>query len=143
MTTLPGIRVRCIHPFVVGSISLLLAFSSSVTADGAPTVQSAAETSTLTVEIRNLQFTPAEMTIAAGTTVTWINLDPVDHDVTSGVSVVGRKTRGMEQTKFPDNVFASGLFGQDKSFSITFDAEGEYNYYCDVHPFMVAKILVR
>ena len=135
--------MRYNHPFVLGTVSLLLTFSSSVHSGGAPTELTAAETSTVTVKIKNLQFIPAEMTITAGTTITWINLDPVDHDVTSGVSVTGRKTRGMKQTKFPDSKFASGLFGQDKSFSITFDAKGEFNYYCNVHPFMVAKILVR
>ena len=130
-------------PFVLGTVSLLLTFSSSVHANGAPTEQSAAETSIVTVEIKKLQFMPAEVTIIAGTTIRWINLDPVDHDVTSGVSVTGRKTRSMKQTKFPDNKFASGLFGQDKSFSVMFDEKGEYNYYCNIHPFMVAKIFVR
>jgi len=131
------------HPFVLGTVSLLLIFLSSVHAGGAPIEQSAAKTSTVTVEIENLQFIPAEMTITAGTTVRWINFDPLDHDVTSGVSVTGRKTRGMKETKFPDNKFASGLFGQDKSFSVMFDEKGEYNYYCNIHPFMVAKIFVR
>ncbi len=135
--------VRYNHPFVLGTISLLLTFLSSVHAGGTPIEQSAAKTSTVTVEIENLRFSPAETTITAGTTVRWINFDPLDHDVTSGVSVTGRKTRGMKQTKFPDNKFASGLFGQDKSFSVTFDAKGEYNYYCNIHPFMVAKISVR
>ena len=95
------------------------------------------------VEIKNLQFVPIELVVAAGTTINWLNLDPLDHDVTSGVSVLGRQTRGMKQTKFPDEKFASGLFGQGKSFSVTFDAKGEYYYYCNIHPFMVAKILVR
>jgi len=121
----------------------LLTFSSSVHAGGASAEQSAAETSAVTVEIKDLQFMPAKVTIITGTTVRWINLDSVDHDVTSGVSVTGRKSRGMKQTKFPDKKFASGLFGQDKSFSVTFDAKGEYNYYCNIHPFMVARILVR
>ena len=135
--------VKSNPPFVLGIISLLLTFSFSAQAGGAPTEQSAAETSTVTVEIKNLQFIKAEIIITPGTTIRWINLDPVDHDVTSGVSVIGRETRAMAQTKFPDNKFASGLFGQDKSFSVTFDTKGEYNYYCDIHPFMVAKILVR
>jgi len=131
------------HAFVLGIASLLLAVSCSGHAGGAPTEQSAAETSIVTVEIKKLQFMPAVVTIIAGTTIRWINLDPVDHDVTSGVSVTGRETRSMKQTKFPDNKFASGLFGQDKSFSVAFDAKGEFNYYCDIHPFMIAKILVK
>ncbi len=86
---------------------------------------------------------PSEVTVAAGTTINWVNLDPVDHDVTSGVSVIGRKARDMKQTKFPDNKFSSGLFGKDKTFSVTLDEKGEYKYYCNIHPFMIAKIVVK
>lgn len=125
------------------SVVLLLAGSSAVEAGDAPVEQSDSETSTVTVQIQNLRYEPAALTIDAGKTIRWINLDAVDHDVTSGVSVTGRKTRNMKQTKFPDDMFASGLFGQDQSFSVTFDEKGEYNYYCNIHPFMVAKIVVR
>jgi len=102
-----------------------------------------AQSETVTIEIENLKFVPADLVVAPGTTIRWINLDQVDHDVTSGKSLIGRATRGMAKTKFPDDKFASGLFGKDKSFSVTFDKKGEYQYYCDIHPFMIARIVVE
>ena len=95
------------------------------------------------VEIKNLQFVPIELVVAAGTTITWRNLDPDDHDITSGLSVLGRQTRDMKQTKFPDGKFASGLFGKGKTFSVTLEEKGEYKYYCNIQPFMIAKIVVK
>ncbi len=98
--------------------------------------------SVVVVNISQLQFQPEKVTVAPGTRVVWKNLDAVDHDVTSGKSVTGRKARGMKQTKFPDGRFASGLFGKGGTFAVTFDKPGEYEYYCNVHPFMTGKILV-
>jgi len=95
------------------------------------------------VGIKNLQFVPNNITVAPGTTIRWTNLDAVDHDVTSGTSITGRKARGLAKTRFPDNKFSSGLFGKDKSFSVTLDRPGEYTYYCSVHPFMTGKITVK
>jgi len=119
-----------------------IAVTSAYGSDEQPGAQPS-QSDTVTVEIKNLKFEPAELVVPAGTTVRWVNLDPVDHDVTSGESVIGRATRGMKQTKFPDDKFASGLFGKDKSFSVTFDEKGEYKYYCNIHPFMIARITVE
>lgn len=129
--------------FLFGTIALLLIFSSCGEATEPTAEQSSPQDSAITIEIKNIQFTPAVLTIDEGTTIRWLNLDPVDHDVTSGISITGRKARGMTQTKFPDGLFASGLFGQNESFSYTFKEKGEYAYYCNIHPFMVAKILVK
>jgi len=35
------------------------------------------------VEIRNLEFTPKELVVATGDTITWINYDLVPHTVTA------------------------------------------------------------
>ena len=131
------------HSLWVGTVSVLLAGSIAIHASGAPEGPRATGSGAAIVEITNIRFEPAEITIKTGTTVTWTNLDPVDHDVTSGISINGRKSRNMKQTKFPDNKFSSGLFGRNESFSNTFDAEGVYDYYCNVHPFMVARIIVE
>ena len=95
------------------------------------------------VNIQNVQFAPAEITVQAGTQVRWVNLDPLDHDVTSGVSIVGRQARGVNKTKLPDGNFRSALFSTNKTFSFTFSAAGEYPYYCDLHPFMIGKVIVK
>ncbi|MFQ5660859.1 MAG: plastocyanin/azurin family copper-binding protein [Gammaproteobacteria bacterium] len=128
--------------FLLGMLTLSLVATSGFGSDG-QSEQESPEHQAVTVEIKNLQFVPNEVVVPAGTTINWVNLDPVDHDVTSGVSIIGRKTRDLKQTKFPDGKFGSGLFGKDKTFSVTLGEKGEYKYYCNIHPFMIAKIVVK
>ena len=76
-------------------------------------------------------FYPAALTISRGTTVTWVNMDFVQHTVTSG----------SEQAQ--TNLFDSHALSNGQSFSYTFDTPGTYTYYCDVHPHMVGAVTVR
>ncbi len=79
------------------------------------------------IAIDNFQFTPPELTVAAGTTVTWINNDDVPHLIVS--------------TK---NAFKqSPILDTDKRFSATLAKPGTYDYFCSLHPKMVGKIVVR
>jgi len=78
------------------------------------------------VSIDNFSFTPMEMTIPAGTQVTWINKDDVPHTV---VSV--------------DHKFKSKALDTDEKFSFTFSNPGTYEYFCSVHPKMTGKIFVK
>ena len=95
------------------------------------------------VEVKNVSFEPAKVVIEPGTTVKWVNRDPIDHDVTSGTAVAGRKARKMEKTKFPDGEFRSRVFGKGKVFEHTFTEEGEYPYFCNLHPVMRGKVVVE
>ena len=81
---------------------------------------------TVRVTIDNFSFTPAILTVPAGTQVTWINHDDVPHTV---VSTGGR--------------FRSGALDTDGRFSYTFTTRGTYAYFCSVHPMMTAKVIVR
>jgi amicyanin len=76
--------------------------------------------------IQNFQYTPQEFNISVGETVTWINKDSMKHTVTSD--------EGGELN--------STLFGNEESYSHTFNQTGEYSYYCIPHPFMTGKINV-
>src|SRR3954471_8417647 len=79
------------------------------------------------IAIDNFQFTPPELTVAAGTTVTWINNDDVPHLIVS--------------TK---NAFKqSAILDTNKRFSATLAKAGTYDYFCSLHPKMVGKIVVR
>ena len=69
-----------------------------------------------TVAAENIAFTPNELTIAPGTTVTWVNNDPYQHTVTAD-----------------DGSFDSGLFDQGQTYSQTFEAPGTYAYHCIPH----------
>lgn len=82
------------------------------------------------VAIMNYGFYPTTLTISKGTTVTWVNMDFVQHTVTAGT----------EQA--PTNLFDSHELSHMQGFSFTFSAPGTYMYYCDVHPGMIGTIVV-
>jgi plastocyanin len=78
------------------------------------------------VKIDNFSFTPATVTVAVGTTVTWTNSDDVPHTVVSD-----------------DKTFKSKVLDTDEKFSYTFTKPGTYPYFCSIHPKMTAKIVVQ
>lgn len=78
------------------------------------------------VSIDNFSFTPMEMTIPAGSQVTWINRDDVPHTVVS-----------------LDHKFKSRALDTDEKFSFTFTDPGTYEYFCSVRPKMTGKIIVK
>jgi len=97
----------------------------------APVVAFAGDTATAAtnptvVEIHNMKFNPATLTVAAGTKVTWVNEDESPHTVTDK----GR-------------AFRSAALDTKDSFSYTFAAPGEFTYFCTLHPMMVGKIVVK
>ncbi len=140
-------QVHQIKRILVAAAALLFAtaaLSGSGTTTDRPADDSHPATGPLvTIRISGLAFVPATITVVPGTRVRWLNVDPIDHDVTSGRSITGRKSRGLMQTKFPDGRFSSGLFGLQKTFEHTFQEPGDYPYYCSVHPFMTATISVK
>ncbi len=78
------------------------------------------------IKIDNFSFGPAEVTIAAGTTITWTNHDDVPHIVASD-----------------DKLFKSKPLDTDDHFSFTLTKPGTYMYYCSIHPKMTAKVVVQ
>jgi plastocyanin len=79
------------------------------------------------VRIENLAFSPANIVIDVGTTVTWTNYDSLGHTVTSD---------GGGELDSP-------LLGKNRTFSHTFDKPGEYRYHCKPHPSMQGLVTVR
>ena len=76
------------------------------------------------VEIADFAFGPAEITIAAGGTVTWTNTDSQAHTATSAGN------------------FDTGPIEPDGTASVTFDEPGTFTYICSLHPFMTATVTV-
>ena len=76
-------------------------------------------------------YVPADLTVSVGDTVSWVNVDTAAHTVTSGTIEKG-----------PDGRFDSSLLMPDKTYSFTFDAAGDYDYYCIVHPWMIGTVVV-
>jgi plastocyanin len=78
------------------------------------------------IKIDNFSFTPATITVTAGTTVSWINRDDIPHTIASD---------GKE--------FKSKALDTDEKFSYTFSKAGTYAYFCSLHPKMTGKVIVE
>jgi plastocyanin len=76
-------------------------------------------------------FSPANLTIKAGTTVTWKNATMVSHTVTS------------DDGKSFDSGTTNPIAAQSGTFSFTFTTAGTFAYHCSIHPFMKATIIVQ
>jgi len=79
------------------------------------------------VSIDNFSFSPATLTVKAGTTVTWTNRDDIPHGIASSNSAFKR----------------SQALDTDDSYSFTFTAPGTYQYFCYLHPHMVGSVVVQ
>jgi plastocyanin len=89
---------------------------------GASSTLAALETS---IAIDNFTFTPAEVTVKAGTKVLFVNRDDIPHLVVLA--------NGNARSKALDT---------DDSFAFVFDKPGEFIYFCGLHPQMKGKIIV-
>ncbi|MBC8747118.1 plastocyanin [Paraburkholderia sp. WC7.3g] len=78
------------------------------------------------IVIKNFMFTPMELTIKAGTTVTWKNLDGEPHTVVNDAGL-----------------FRSAALDQDDTYQYRFDKPGVYKIFCGIHPNMKATITVQ
>jgi plastocyanin len=84
------------------------------------------------VSMQNIQFDPADVTVDAGETVTWVNDEAVPHDV-EGDGPGGQFSSGPE-----------GGMQEGDTFSHTFEEPGTYEYVCRVHaPGMAGTVTVR
>lgn len=71
------------------------------------------------------------ITIETGETITWINEDVPAHTIVSGSAFTGQ-----------DGGFDSGLILPEKTWDHTFILEGEYPYYCVLHPWATGLVKV-
>jgi plastocyanin len=78
-----------------------------------------------TIHIKGMKFDPAEISVNKGDTVTWINDDMVDHDIT-------------DETK---KEWSSGVLHTGKSWSKVISANADY--FCSIHVVMKGKIKVN
>jgi amicyanin len=80
------------------------------------------------VMVDNFTFSPAEITIAAGTRMTWTNRDDIPHTVT-----------GRDEPR----VMRSPALDTGDSYGVTFERPGTYRYFCTLHPHMQGKVVVQ
>lgn len=79
-----------------------------------------------TVIIEDFAYSPGNLQVPAGATVTWINRDSAPHSATD-----------------VSGAWDTGLFAKGKGATITFASSGTFDYYCTVHPNMKARLVVR
>jgi plastocyanin len=85
----------------------------------------ASERRVVELRISGLRYERTELRVPVGTTVRWINRDPVAHTVTAD-----------------DGAWTSPLIGPGDVFERTFTSAGETSYHCTPHPFMQGRITV-
>jgi plastocyanin len=81
------------------------------------------------VAIRNFAFVPAEVRVAPGTTVVWVNCEGADIDPHTSTADGG--------------AWDSGFLRPGESYSRTFDEAGSFSYHCTPHPFMRGTVAVE
>lgn len=80
--------------------------------------------------IYKFEFNPVRVTAVKGTTVIWFNLDEITHRVRSGL------------VADPDSLFDSGDIAHEDTFSFTFNATGNFNFYDVYYPSMIGSITI-
>jgi len=83
------------------------------------------EGSKIDIAIASFQFSPSDITVHVGTTITWTNNDSATHTVTAN-----------------DGSFSSGALGKGGTYSYTFTKEGIFAYICENHTSMKASVTV-
>jgi plastocyanin len=78
------------------------------------------------IVVKDFMFSPNSLTVKAGSSVTWANLDDEPHNVVSDAGL-----------------FRSGAMDTNESFSFKFDKPGTYHFTCSIHPRMVGTIVVQ
>ncbi|PVX79865.1 cupredoxin domain-containing protein [Paraburkholderia unamae] len=78
------------------------------------------------IVIKNFMFSPMAITVKAGTTVTWKNMDGEPHTVVDDAGI-----------------FHSAALDQNDTYQFKFDKPGVYKVFCGIHPYMKATITVQ
>jgi plastocyanin len=79
----------------------------------------------VTVRIDNFTFTPQNITVKAGSTVTFENDDDIPHLVAAN-----------------DGSFRSAALDTKDKFAFSFTKVGDFPYFCALHPHMQGKVTV-
>ena len=107
----------------------------SATEKGSPAPDAPSGGPTITIKL--IAFTPTNVSVGDGGTVTWRQDDVATHTVTSGRV---EQTGGTATAK-PDNRFDSGNISKGQTFQFSFAEAGEYPFYCAIHPATMTGIV--
>jgi plastocyanin len=105
----------------------LTMISAPLLLSGALTISSSVEAADPNqVTIKDFMFSPNTITVTAGSTVTWVNMDDEPHTVVSDTAM-----------------YRSSALDTNEKFSFKFATPGTYHFTCSIHPRMVGTIVVK
>ncbi|CAN7623225.1 cupredoxin domain-containing protein [Caballeronia sp. LjRoot31] len=105
----------------------LVAVSFATALVAAPAFAAEAKPAAIVV-IDNFSFSPAQLSVSAGSTVTWENHDDMPHTIVNDAT---------------PREFKSAPLDSGEQFSQTFPKPGTYKYFCSIHPHMTGTIVVK
>jgi plastocyanin len=108
------------------------AATASAEASASATADASTEPASAEVRIEGSQFVPAELTVAAGTEVTFVNADTFAHTATEGAG-----------GQAADDPVADEMLDAGASGTVTFDEPGTFEITCRFHPTMQMTIVVE
>ena len=134
------VHMKRIAPLLLAAAALVAAgcgssnkSSSSSSSSPAPATTTSSSTSggtaapssgkTVTIDMKNIQFSPKTVSVKVGTTVKWVNQDSVPHNVTGGP-------------------LHSPTFSKGGTFTYKATKAGKISYVCTIHPGMTATLNV-
>ena len=82
-------------------------------------------------DVEDICYIPPNIVVEKGKSVTWLNEDSSFHSVTSGFYPE------------PSGLFDSGHLDPYQSYTLSFDEFGAYDYFCTLHPWMKAQVIVE
>jgi len=82
-------------------------------------------------DVEDICYIPSSIIVEKGKSITWVNEDSSFHSVTSGF--YGE----------PTGLFDSGYLDPYQSYTLSFDEFGTYDYFCTLHPWMKAQVIVE
>ena len=108
---------------VYAGAAALALFSIAIFGSGTPAQSAAAP---IIVHVKDFKYDPTPLKLHVGDTVTFINDDEEPHTVTA-----------------TDKSFDSAALDTNGSWKYTFKKAGTFAYFCELHPYMKATIVVE
>lgn len=101
---------------------MLIAFGLSGNANAAGHAKKADHV----VEIKGMAFSPKNLTVKAGETIKFINMDSAPHTASA-----------------KDGSFGTGRLKKGESAMVKISTTGDINYFCKVHPSMKGSVTAK
>ena len=126
--TMPDLRrAGAVKQVVKRAAKTMTALWVAAALAGAPVFAAETKLAT-TIVIDNFSFSPAQLSVAAGATVTWENRDDIPHTIVNDAT---------------PRTFKSPPLDSGEKFSQVFIKPGTYRYFCSLHPHMTGTIVVK